>query len=705
MAIIGKIRKHSGLAVIIVGVAIAAFVIGDFGKRNATRTTAIAEVDGEDIPYADFSTRVDEAIENQKKNSESDKISDQEVYSIRESVYKAMIKDIIMGKQLEELALTVSPEELFDQVQGRQPHRFILQYFTDPKTGMYDPAMVLNYLKNLDRMEPEAKTQWLSFEKAIKEDRLQTKYNTLVGKAYYVPRAILKRDYENTNRYYNIRYVAPPFASIPDSAVKLTEEDYQKFYDKNKGYFYQDDNYRDLEYVVFDVVASDIDRKKTAEDVQQLYREFEVSSNPISFVFANTDVKLDSVFVKKGTLPGKLDSIMFAAQKGTLVAPFEFNNAWYMAKLIDTKERPDSVKGSMILISFEGLGLENVKRTKDQAQKTADSLLVILKKNPERFIELAKSVSDYPSAKEDGGDLKWMTDGDPNFALFFDAGVDLKVNEVKILESRLGYALFKVDEKTKAEKKVKVAMLQRNIEPSNQTFQDTYLKASAFAGENKTQEAFDKAAVENGLNKRQAQSIREMDNGVMGLNPARELVRWTFAENTKVGEVSPVFDLTGKYVVAIVKNISEKGEQPLEAIKPRIEPSVKNIKKIEILAERIKEAMTRTQDINTLAGTLNGKVDTVTVTFAGYARTQISSEQDVIGKVFSLPKGKLSGPFNGNFGSYIVIVDEILEPPQKEDLSMERMQSERNVAARAGTQAYDAIEKIVTIKDNRMLFY
>jgi len=705
MAIIGKIRKHSGLAVIIVGVAIAAFVIGDFGKRNATRTTAIAEVDGEDIPYADFSTRVDEAIENQKKNSETDKISDQEVYSIRESVYKSMIRDIIMGKQLEELALTVSPEELFDQVQGRQPHRFILQYFKDPKTGMYDPAMVLNYLKNLDRMEPEAKTQWLSFEKAIKEDRLQTKYNTLVGKAYYVPRAILKRDYENANRYYNIRYVAPPFASIPDSAVKLTDEDYQKFYEKNKGYFYQDDNYRDLEYVVFDVVASDLDRKKTAEDVQQLYREFEVSSNPISFVFANTDVKLDSVFVKKGTLPGKLDSIMFTAQKGTLVAPFEFNNAWYMAKLMDTKERPDSVKGSMILISFEGLGLENVKRTKDQAQKTADSLLAILKKNPERFTELAKSVSDYPSAKEDGGDLKWMTDGDPNFALFFDAGVDLKVNEVKILESRLGYALFKLDEKTKAEKKVKVAMLQRNIEPSNQTFQDIYLKASAFAGENKTQEAFDKAAVESGLNKRQAQSIREMDNGVMGLNPARELVRWTFAENTKVGEVSPVFDLTGKYVVAIVKNISGKGEQPLEAIKPRIEPSVKNIKKIEILAERIKEAMARTQDINTLAGTLNGKVDTVTVTFAGYARTQISSEQDVIGKVFALPKGKLSGPFNGNFGSYIVIVDEILEPPQKEDLSMERMQSERNVAARAGTQAYDAIEKIVTIKDNRMLFY
>jgi len=123
----------------------------------------------------------------------------------------------------------------------------------------------------------------------------------------------------------------------------------------------------------------------------------------------------------------------------------------------------------------------------------ADSVEALVKRNPERFTELAKSLSDYPTAKEDGGDLKWMADGNPGFSLFFDAAVKMQPNELKIIESRLGYSVFKVDAKSPFHKKIKVAVLQRNIDPSNQTFQDTYMKASAFAGENKTPEAFEKA--------------------------------------------------------------------------------------------------------------------------------------------------------------------------------------------------------------------
>ena len=155
MAIIGTIRKQSGLAVIIVGVAIAAFVIGDFGKKRARGTTDIAVVNGEEIPYTDFTGKFEEALDIQKENRGNEKITDQESFQIRQSVYDNMVKGVIMGKEYDEVGLVVSPEELFDQVQGKQPHRFILQYFKDPKTGAYDPALVLNYLKQLDQMEPQ----------------------------------------------------------------------------------------------------------------------------------------------------------------------------------------------------------------------------------------------------------------------------------------------------------------------------------------------------------------------------------------------------------------------------------------------------------------------------------------------------------------------------------------------------------------------
>ncbi|MCK9423795.1 MAG: SurA N-terminal domain-containing protein [Bacteroidales bacterium] len=705
MAIIGKIRKHSGLAVIIVGVAIAAFVIGDFGKKRTKGTNDIGVINGESIPYAEFNTKVDQAMEAQKENAGSDKISDQDAYQIRQTTWNNEVKTVLMGSEYDELGLTVSPEELFDQVQGKQPHRYILQYFKDPKTGQYDPALVLNYLKNLDKMEPKNRDMWLRFEKAIKDDRQETKFNNLISKGYYMPSAFLKKDYIKQTKSIKIRCIAPALTSIADSTVKVTDADFAKFYDKNKTYFYQDEPSRDLDYVTFEVIPSDPDRKKIAADVALLYKDFASSSDVVNFTNANSDKKADTVFLKKGTLPTKLDSLLFISSVGTLYQPFEFKNTWYMAKLLAIQERPDSMKGSQILIAFTSPGNEGIKRTKEQAKAKADSLLTALKKSPEKFAEVAKQVSDYPNAKDDGGDLKWFLDGNAGFYPFFKAGLEMKPKEMKVIETRIGYSLFILNEKTKPIKKVQAAVLTRAIEPSNQTYQDTYTKASSFAGQNKTPELFDKAITEKGLQKRTSPNLREMDNNLMGLPGAREVVRWAFAENTKVGEVSPVFDISGKYLIAVLKKIVQKGQQPLESIKDRIEPSVKNMKKATMIAEKMKQPIAASKEINTLATKLDTKVDTTVLTFSGFSRSAIGREMDLIGPIFTYKKGESVGPLTGNYGAYYLTVDEINEPPAKEDFTSEKTQQAQAFTQRVTSSLFKAIEKTAKITDNRLRFY
>ncbi len=705
MAIIGKIRKHSGLAVVIIGVAIAAFVIGDFGKKSARGTNDIGTVDGENIPYVEFNTKVDEMLTAQKENSGQDKITDQETYQIRQQVWTTAVKDILMGEEYSEVGVTVTPEELFDQIQGKQPHKYILQYFKDPKTGQYDPGMVLNYLKNLDKMEPKAREQWLRFEKAIKDDRLETKFNNLITKGYYVPKAFLQKEYGLQTRSLKVRFVAPNYFNIPDSIIKITDADYQKFYDKNKVYFWQDEPFRDLDFVVFEVKPSDIDRKRTAEDVVQLYKDFQTSTDALIFANANSDNKVDTAFVKKGTLPGSLDSLMFNAKPGIFVEPFEMNNSWYMGKLLEMQERPDSMNGSQILIAYAGTGNDAIKRTKEQAKAKADSILSVLKKNAADFADIARATSDYPTVKDDGGDLKWFTDGNPNFGPFFNAGITMKPKEAKIIETRIGYAIFMMTEKTKPVKKVKAAVLARNIEPSNQTFQDTYMKASTFAGQNKTPDAFEKSSASMGLQKRNSPNVKEMDNYLMGLPSAREVVRWSFAETTKAGEVSPVFDLTGKYAVAVVKGASKKGQQSMEDVKTRIEPSVRNMKKMDMLAADMTKAVAVNKDINALAGQLGIKVDTTVLTFAGFDRSAIGREMEIIGGLFNAEKGKILGPLTGNSGVYFIQVDEVNESPAKEDFTYEMMQNRQQFEQRVASFMYPALEKSAKVTDSRVKFY
>lgn len=705
MAIIGNIRKHSGLVVIIVGVAIAAFVIGDFSKKSGTGANDIGTVNGESIPYTEFNSKVEKNLEIQKENSGSDKITDQETYQLRQSTWTATVKELLMGEEYEELGLTVSPEELFDQVQGKQPHRFILQYFKDPATGQYNPSVVLNYLKNLDKMEPKAKNQWLQFEKAIKDDRQETKFNNLITKGYYVPRAFLKKDFLNQSKALTVLSVAPATTAISDSSIKLTDADYQKFYDKNKIYFFMEEASRDLDYVLFEVVPSDIDRKKTAEDVALLYRDFQTSLDAMTFTNANSDVKADTMYVKKGTFPAQLDTLLFAAKPGAVFPPFEFNNAWYMARLIDMQQRPDSMKGSQILLAFAGTGNENIKRTKEEAKAKIDSLMAVLKKSPQSFAEAAKKYSDYPTAKEDGGDLKWFQDGNPNFDPFFKTGLELKPNEMKVVETRIGYSLFMLVEKSAPVTKVKAAVVTRAIVPSNQTYQDTYMKASTFAGQNKTQDAFEKSATAKGLQKRSAPNVREMDSYVMGLPSAREMVRWAYAETTKIGEVSPVFDLTGKYGIAILKTVTPKGQQELNDIKARIEPSVKNMKKVDIMVEKMQKELATTKDITALAAKLSTKLDTSMVTFSGANRSNIGREPEVVGKLFTFKKGELQGPLTGNYGAYFVYVSDITEAPAKDDFSYEKMMQMQQFSQRASGSMYSALEKTAKITDYRLKFY
>ena len=705
MAIIGKIRKHSGLVVICIGVAIAAFVIGDFSKKSTRGVNEIGKVNDEVISYADFNDKVDKVIEAQKQNKGNDKITDQETYQIRQDVWNGMVKEKILEEEFSELGLTVTPEELFDQIQGKQPHRYILQYFSDPKTNQYNPAMVMNYLKNLDQMEPKAKEAWLQFEKAIKEDRFETKFNNLISKGYYVPKAFLEKEYKLQARSVKVRFIAPQPQSIPDSLIKLTDVDYQKFYDKNKSLLYQDEANRNFDFIVFDVVPSDIDRRKTSEEVEQLYKDFLSVSDLANFTNANSDNKFDSNFVKKGTLPGKLDSLMFNSPAGTYVSPFEFKDTWYMAKLLNIQERPDSMQGFQILITFAGAGNDTIKRTKEQARAKADSLATLLKKNPEQFSAIARLTSDYPTAKEDGGELKWFVDGDPNLNIFFKEGLSMKPKDIRVIETRIGYAIFELKEKTRPSKKVKVAILARIIEPSNQTYQETYMKASSFAGQNKTPEAFDKAAVQQGLRKKQATGIKEMDNQVMGLSSAREMVRWAFAESTKIGEVSPVFDLQGKYAIVILKRISPKGIPTLESVKDLLEPAVKINKKIEMLAENMRKDAVNLPDLNALANKYNTKVDTAVFAFTGVNRSALGSEGEILGKIFTFKTNSLMGPLTGRYSAYYLVVDEIIEPAAKEDFTYERNKLVQSFQGRVSSNLYTTLHKITTIEDDRIKFY
>jgi len=705
MALIGRIRKHSGFLVIIIGVALAAFVLGDFIKKRPRTANYIAEVAGEKISPTDFNKKVEENIAIRKQNSGKENLTATENYEVRQQTWNQVMNEIVMNKQYEELGVNVTVDELNDLIRGKNPHQYIQQSFKDPKTGQFDPKLVNNFLQNLDKVDPAMKDRYLMIEKAIKSDRLTTKYNSLITKGFYVPAAFAKLEYESRSRTAKVRLTGLRYQTISDSTIKATDADYQKYYDENSYKFKQDRPTRDVEYVVFDVQASADDRTKIQEDVNKLYQEFQTVTDVPTFINSVSDTRYDSTWHKKGSLPARIDSAVFAVAPGTIFPPFEENGTIHIAKLMDVQSRPDSMRASHILIAFAGTGVsDKITRSKDAAKKTADSLLAVVKKDPKLFEMIATSKSDDQSSATKGGDVNWFADGSmvPSFN---NAVLKGKVGDIVLVESKFGFHVIKITGKKEPVKKVRVAILDRKVEPSGKTFQDIFAQANSFAADNTTIEKFEKTVTDKGLNKRLAERLEPMANSIPGINSPREIVRWAFNESTKKGNVSTVFDTDGSYVVAALKEVREKGILPLEQVKDNIKPMVIRDKKAGILMKRISDKMASAKSIDQLAAAFQIKIDTADLSFASPNIPNYGREPQLVGTVFSMKKGQLSAPLKGEMAVYVVIIDNITEPAPAKDYKNEMMQLNSFFAGMAPRQIPTILEEKAKIKDNRILFY
>ncbi|MBC8148019.1 MAG: peptidyl-prolyl cis-trans isomerase, partial [Bacteroidetes bacterium] len=381
---------------------------------------------------------------------------------------------------------------------------------------------------------------------------------------------------------------------------------------------------------------------------------------------------------------------------------------YQMAKLIDIQVRPDSMRASHILVAFAGANsaAKEVTRTKLAAEALADSIMEVIKKEPHKFEEFASTISNDANTKETMGDFNWFADGmiRPEFN---NVCLNGNVGDIEKVETDYGYHIIKVTGKKDISKKVRVAQIHFNIEPSKPTYDYYWKLASEFIGKNRTEADFDSSVVELGLNVRQATDVTEMTNNILGLENPREIVQWAFDEDTEVGDVSEkVFELEDKYVIVVLKDSRDKGIATLEQHKEYIEPLVMQDKKAEMIIEDLNNKIASTKDINKLAKEFNLSVDTVD--FIRFVNTNLPNygpEPAVIGSVFGSKKAVLSAPVKGGQGVYVFIVDEFVEAPVIEDYTMTKAEISQTFESRILNQLFEALEKNTEIIDNRINFY
>ena len=708
MAAIGTIRKQSGLLIVLIGMAMILFLLGDIFSSGASffagQEQEIGTIAGQSIDLQDYELKVQQAIDQQYGLEGA---SEQARKSIRERIWQDMIRERVLLTELKSLGISVSPDELLDQVKNVQPGSILYQYFTDPntgqiieqfrdeRTGQINSNRVLQAIQNL--LSSENARDWLPIERAIQQDVMMSKYMTLLNKGLVASTIEAPQIAKEKQSQVTFKYVLKEFNSLDNSEFEPSDADFKAFYDKHKNEprFEQKDETRSVKVALFELTPTDQDVEEIALEMEDIKVEFKKDSNDTAFVAENADGQIASLI--RSTSIDEVNPIikdtLANAPIGAVFGPITIGKTMALYKLSGKSFSPDSVKASHILITIADAADTAIASA---ARAKLDSIKTVAQSKG-NFADLAKEFSEDFGSAEKGGDLDWFTKG-RMVAPFEKAAFEGVKGDMVIVQSQFGMHLIYITDQTEDKPKYLVSTVDRAIEPSKETSDAIYRKASKFSIDNQSAESFES---NEEVNIQAIPSLALTSNSVGPMTNARDMVRWVFEADK--GEVSNPFESEKFIGVILVDGISPSGVMSLEQAKGLINVEVIN----EMKASKILADLDDASSVDAAAQSFGTQVNTASnVSFGqGSLPNGLGREMKVLGTVYGLEAGQVSSPIIGNRGVFVLELVSKNIPEGELDLTSTKRTESSNMSSRVNAQVYEALKKNAGVNDNRAKFY
>lgn len=667
MAIIGNLRKHSWLIVLLVAIAIAAFTLGSdvpkfFQSTFGRNANAFATIGGDVVNYEEFNDRVEERAEIMRMYGYTE-------YSIKEAVWQELLQDKLLGKEIKALGISVSDLEMNDMYYGRFISPLVQQQLGNPQTGEYNTAYVRDLISQV-ALQPDTSLfykQWLGLENDARKDRERSKYFTMVYSGIYMPKALANTIAEIDSRKADVRVAGLLYSQAQDEALVLSDEDFENYFkahqkEINAQFFRGELNeYREVTYAVFNSRPSMSDMESLNNEVNTMWQQMKDLEGDDLQDFVNMHGDYDTTYVKSEDFMAPLDSVVKGSHAGKPIEPQVVASVkksdpmryaygeYVMGKVLDSQMRPDSVRISMIFIPTEKY-MQGITTTLAEAKEQRDSAMLEINKG----MKFEDAVRKYSVDTTNLGDQEWLLDGSP--VMFMDEIMRTNVNGVftyDIPDDR-GFFVVKVTDKTAPKMKYRVALITKPITPSSETDRKVRDAANLFASKYSTVEAMREGAAQENVQLRQC-AVISMSDSLTGFTNTHDAVRWAFNDDTKQGAVSgQIFTSDYNYLVVGLENIYKPGKLTLDQVRQAIEPLVRMEKLGNMLAEQYADAG---NNIDAVAAKMGTTVDTITdFSFRSYYMGRFGMEPKCAGAVAAKKSGMV-GPVKGASGIYFINVD------------------------------------------------
>ncbi len=710
MQIIQAIReKGAAIVISVIALSLIGFILMDAkqGSNNmsASKSSSIGKVNGSSIDIDEFNKRVNQ-MELQQKQQYQRELTTSQINDIRTQVWNLMVDEKVFYAEADKLGIDFTGKELTAILSSNDPNNPVLKEITDENTGQIDQSKLMQVLSTVKKAKGE---QGNMIDAQVTNPQrltsISTKYYAMLSASAYYPSWMEESDKKESKAFANISYVAIPYNVIPDSTVKVTDEEIEKYVQEHKDKFKQEAG-RMISYVSFSQLPSAADSARTKELVNGLKEEFgKPETNVKSFIARNSStIPFDSSYKPKAQLRTAFADSIIKAPIGTVYGPYVEQSNYVLARVLGTRSFPDSVKARHILIPTVDPQSGQPIMEDSVAHKKADSILAAIKAGAD-FAAMAKQFSSDPGSKDKGGEYPNITYGQmvPEFNDFV---FEKPVGSRDVVKTSYGYHIIEVMSQKGSSQAYKIAFLAKDIIPSEATINSASLEATKASAE-KDPKKLDAYIQKNGLRKIDVpELVKEGDNSIGQLQDARQVVNWIFSASQ--GDVSEPYSLGDQFVVVVVNKIYKKGTQDAQTARPLAEGAIREQKKAAEIIKKIGANPT----LESAAAAYGKQVMTAgadsSLTFKSVVIKDLGQEPKVVGASFNKDfQTKVSPPIAGTTGVYLIKVNSMGTKADDTPEAAAAIRTERlsTLRSQATTKWYDGLKDRADIKDNRSKFF
>jgi len=712
MATLQKIRSKGPLLVIVIGLALFAFIAGDAWKvlQPHQGKQDVGEVNGEVLSAQDYQKMVDELSEVIKLTNGLNSLTEDQLNNVKDQVWQSYVNNKLIAEQAEKLGLKVTDAEI-QSIIDQGTHPLLMQTpFRNPQTGMFDKDMLKKFLvdyANLNASQMPAQyveyyqkmgAFWQFVEKTLAQSTLAEKYQNLVTKSLISNPVAAEDAFNSRTEQSDLLLAGVPYSSINDSTVQVSESEIKDRYNEKKEQFKQLVETRDIRYIDVKVVPSDADRKAVEKEVTEYSNQLASTTADFGTFVRSTgsSVNYSDVPVSKSVFPADVASRLDSTNVNEVYGPYynQTDDSFNAFKLLAKVSSPDSIQFRQIQVYAD---------TEEKTKTLADSIYNALKGGAD-FAAVAKIYGQTGEATWVNAQSWEGSELDADNSKFINTLLNQPVNELANLNMGQANLILQVMNKKSMQTKYKVAVVKREVEFSKETYNAAYNKFSQFVAQNTTIDSMVKNAEESGYTLMPRTDLSSAEHYVGGIRSTREALKWIFA--AKPGEVSPLYECgeNDHLMVVALDKIHEAGYRDINSVAEMLRAEIRRDKK----AEKIMEEMKKYNSIAQVKGMKDAVSDSVKhVTFSAPAYISVTrSSEPVIGAVAAkTAANKVSAPIKGNGGVYMIQVYAKEKGSEKFDAKQEET-TLTNMAVRiAGNQLINDLYQKAKVADQRYLFF